>query len=38
AQAAGWHTCQLIRDEADVQSRHPQVNRFDRIDLGEIVS
>lgn len=34
AQAAGWHTCQLIRDDADDHSRHPQVNRFDRIDLG----
>ncbi|WP_368927270.1 acireductone synthase [Serratia marcescens] len=38
AQAAGWHTCQLIRDEADAQSRHPQVSRFDHIDLGEFVS
>ncbi|MFC0228887.1 acireductone synthase [Serratia aquatilis] len=38
AQAAGWHTCQLIRDAADPQSRHPQVNRFDHIKLGEFVS
>ncbi|CAI2501872.1 Predicted enolase-phosphatase [Serratia ficaria] len=38
AQAAGWHTCQLIRDQADAQSRHPQVNRFDQIDLGEFAS
>lgn len=34
AQAAGWHTCQLIRDAADAQSRHPQVNRFDHIELA----
>ncbi|HDJ1442189.1 TPA: acireductone synthase [Serratia rubidaea] len=32
---AGWHGCQLIRGEEDPDSRHPQVNRFDRIDLGE---
>ncbi|MBV6693875.1 acireductone synthase [Serratia quinivorans] len=38
ARAAGWHTCQLIRDEADSQSQHPQVNRFDQIDLGEFAS
>jgi enolase-phosphatase E1 len=38
ARAAGWHTCQLIRDDADAQSQHPQVNRFDHIDLGEFVS
>ena len=38
ARAAGWHTCQLIRDDADAQSRHPQVNRFDQIDLGEFAS
>jgi len=38
ARAAGWHTCQLIRDDADAQSRHPQVNRFDHIDLGEFAS
>ncbi|WP_410529181.1 acireductone synthase [Serratia sp. AXJ-M] len=38
ARAAGWHTCQLIRDDADAQSRHPQVNRFDHIDLGEFTS
>ncbi|CAI0878757.1 acireductone synthase [Serratia proteamaculans] len=38
ARAAGWHTCQLIRDDADNQSQHPQVNRFDHIDLGEFAS
>lgn len=31
AQQAGWHTVQLIRDEADSESRHRQVNRFDEI-------
>jgi enolase-phosphatase E1 len=35
AREAGWHTCQLIRDDADTQSQHPQVNRFDQIDLKE---
>lgn len=35
AHDAGWHGCQLIRGEDDPHSRHPQVNRFDRIDLGE---
>ncbi|PWC10003.1 acireductone synthase [Brenneria roseae subsp. americana] len=35
AQAAGWHTCQLIRRDADDLSRHPQVARFDQIDLQE---
>ncbi len=38
ARDAGWHTCQLIRDDADSQSQHPQVNRFDHIDLGEFTS
>ncbi|CAI0765940.1 Predicted enolase-phosphatase [Serratia entomophila] len=38
ALAAGWHTCQLIRDQADAHSRHPQVNRFDQIDLREFAS
>lgn len=33
AAQAGWHTCQLIRDEDDKESRHPQVARFDQIDL-----
>jgi len=33
AQQAGWHTCQLIRDAADTESQHPQVNRFDNIKL-----
>lgn len=37
ARAAGWHTCQLIRDAADPQSLHPQVNRFEQIDLGAFV-
>ncbi|WP_416261648.1 acireductone synthase [Gibbsiella quercinecans] len=35
AREAGWHTCQLIRDDADEQSRHPQVKRFDHINVGE---
>ncbi|MEQ9919368.1 acireductone synthase [Pectobacterium brasiliense] len=35
AQEAGWHTCQLIRDDADSVSRHRQVTRFDQIDLPE---
>ncbi|KFX13851.1 acireductone synthase [Pectobacterium betavasculorum] len=35
AQEAGWHTCQLIRDDADSVSRHRQVARFDQIDLPE---
>ena len=34
AQLAGWHTCQLIRDLPDNESRHLQVNRFDQIDLA----
>lgn len=34
AQQAGWHTCQLIRDDADADSLHRQVNRFDQIDLN----
>jgi len=37
ARLAGWHTCQLIRDAADPQSQHQQVNRFDHIELGEFV-
>ncbi|GKV78541.1 enolase-phosphatase E1 [Pectobacterium carotovorum subsp. carotovorum] len=35
AQEADWHTCQLIRDDADNVSRHRQVARFDQIDLPE---
>ncbi|RLM19335.1 2,3-diketo-5-methylthio-1-phosphopentane phosphatase [Brenneria alni] len=35
AQEAGWHTCQLIRTDADDLSRHRQVARFDQIDLQE---
>ncbi|NPE51721.1 acireductone synthase [Dickeya dadantii] len=34
AEQAGWHTCQLIRDDADTDSHHRQVNRFDQIDLN----
>lgn len=33
AQQAGWHTLQLIRGEADNESVHRQVNRFDQITL-----
>ncbi|QLK62253.1 acireductone synthase [Enterobacteriaceae bacterium Kacie_13] len=33
ARSAGWHTCQLIRDDADDVSDHLQVNRFDQIAL-----
>ncbi|MEM6162161.1 acireductone synthase [Erwinia sp. P6884] len=33
AQEAGWHTLQLIRGDADSESRHQQVNRFDQINL-----
>ncbi len=36
ARAAGWRTCQLVRDEPVAGSLHPQVNRFDQIDLQEI--
>ncbi|CAK9884416.1 MAG: Enolase-phosphatase E1 [Candidatus Erwinia impunctatus] len=36
AAAAGWHTLQLIRDEADNESRHPQVTGFDQINLEVI--
>ncbi|MFC3394697.1 acireductone synthase [Brenneria rubrifaciens] len=35
AKEAGWHTCQLIRRDADHLSRHPQVTHFDQIDLQE---
>ncbi|MCV9880443.1 acireductone synthase [Brenneria izbisi] len=35
AKEAGWHTCQLIRRDADDVSRHPQVASFDQIDLQE---
>ncbi|MDN4629404.1 MULTISPECIES: acireductone synthase [Erwinia] len=37
AREAGWHTVQLIRDEADDVSRHPQVNRFDHLTLESFV-
>ncbi|KGT86640.1 haloacid dehalogenase [Erwinia typographi] len=33
AQDAGWNTVQLLRGDADAQSRHRQVNRFDQINL-----
>ncbi len=33
AQQAGWQTLQLIRGEADNESVHRQVNRFDQIKL-----
>lgn len=35
AQQAGWHTCQLIRTDADDLSGHRQVASFDQIDLQE---
>ncbi|AHG21336.1 haloacid dehalogenase [Chania multitudinisentens RB-25] len=38
ARAAGWHTCQLLRDGADALSQHRQVKRFDHINLREFVS
>lgn len=37
AREAGWYTVQLIRDEADDVSRHPQVNRFDHLTLESFV-
>ena len=37
AREAGWHTVQLIRDEADDVSRHPQVNLFDHLTLESFV-
>ena len=36
AEAAGWHTLQLIRDEPDEASHHQQVNRFDNIFLESV--
>jgi enolase-phosphatase E1 len=38
ARQAGWNTVQLIRGEADAQSVHRQVNRFDEINLEQISS
>ncbi|TCV98877.1 acireductone synthase [Biostraticola tofi] len=35
ARQAGWRTCQLVRDQADPQRQHPQVNRFDQINIQE---
>lgn len=37
AKAAGWHTIQLIRDDADSISTHHQVHLFDEVKLEEIV-
>ena len=31
AEQAGWQTIQLIRGDADAESRHRQVSGFDRI-------
>lgn len=31
ARDAGWHTVQLIRGDADNESRHRQVTDFDQI-------
>ncbi|EKT62937.1 acireductone synthase [Providencia burhodogranariea] len=36
AKAAGWHTIQLIRDDADTISTHHQVHLFDEIKLEDI--
>lgn len=38
AEAAGWHTLQLIRNEPDDVSHHQQVSRFDNIHLESIFS
>ncbi|MBS0848997.1 acireductone synthase [Citrobacter sp. JGM124] len=38
AEAAGWHTLQLIRGEPDAVSHHPQVSRFDNINLESLSS
>lgn len=38
ARAAGWQTCQLLRDANDAHSRHPQVSRFDHIQLEDFVA
>lgn len=38
AQQAGWNTVQLIRGEADTESVHRQVNRFDEINLEQFSS
>lgn len=38
AQRAGWNTVQLIRGEADTESVHRQVNRFDEINLEQFSS
>lgn len=37
ARAAGWRTCQLIRDENTAGGSHPQARRFDQINLQEFV-
>jgi len=36
ARAAGWQTCRLVRDEDESPHWHPQVNRFDQINLQEL--
>jgi len=38
ARSAGWLTCRLVREplEPGILSTHPQVNRFNQIDLQEI--
>ena len=38
AREAGWQTMQLIRGEADAESRHRQVSRFDEIQPEQISS
>ena len=38
AQQAGWNTVQLIRGEADTDSVHRQVSRFDEINLEQFPS
>lgn len=37
ARAAGWHTCQVIRDETGPGRQHPWVTAFDQIDIQEFV-
>jgi enolase-phosphatase E1 len=36
AAQAGWHTLQLIRDDGDAESHHPQVNNFSQINPESI--
>ncbi|TKI04878.1 acireductone synthase [Martelella alba] len=35
ARAAGWRTCQLIRDKTVSSGRHPWVRQFNQIDTGD---